>query len=223
MKKLLPLWFILIIIFVVGFVYRNKITVRLTRFRMVHAPLGYSGPLQDPIATHLKEATCWNAYMGSLLPSDELSHSNATNKIGLKRIESTNTYSVGWMEYSIPFLFPEAQDMLTEIAQDFQKSISKQSLPKYKLRVTSLLRSKAAQKRLTNSESPTPYWYGYTFSISHHNFIKINLARNDIDGSILKDTFEQVLIKKRAQNKILVHSDKDSSFFTITLRCPSSK
>lgn len=223
MKKLFPLWFILIVIFVLGFVYRNKITNRLTRFKMVHAPLGYSGPLQDPIAQHLKEATCWNTHTGSSLPSDELSHLNATNNLGLLRIESTNTYSVGWMEYSVPFLFPEAQDMLTAIAQDFQDSINKQSLPKHKLRVTSLIRSKTAQKRLTNSESSTPYWYGYTFSISHHNFIKINIARDDIDGAILKEIFEQVLIKKRAQNKILVHSGKDSSFFTITLRCPSSK
>ena len=66
MKKLFPLWFILIVIFILGFVYRNKITHRLTRFKMVHAPLGYSGPLQDPIEQHLKEATCWNASQAHL-------------------------------------------------------------------------------------------------------------------------------------------------------------
>ena len=219
MKKLLPIWFTLAVILVLGFVYRHKITDRLSRFKMVHAPLGYTGPLQDSIDQHLKEATCWNIHTGSSLPFDKLSHT----ELGLEYIESTNTYSVGWMQYSVPFLFPEAQEILTEIAQDFQNSISKQSLPKYKLRVTSLIRSKMAQKRLTGNELPTPYWYGYTFSISHHNFIKINIARDDIDGKILKDTFEKVLTQKRAENKILVHSDKESTFLTITLRCPFSK
>lgn len=223
MKKLLPLWIVLILILVVGFVYRHKVTHRLQRFKIVRAPLGYTGSLQDPIDQHLKNATCWNTHTGSNLPSDELSHENATKKIGLSYIESTNTYSIGWMEYSVPFLFPEAKTMLSEIAQDFQDSLKQQSLPKHKLRVTSLIRSIGAQKRLTQNESPTPYWYGYTFSISHHHFIKINLLRDTIDGHLLKDTFEKILMKKQKNNKILVHSDKDSSFFTITLRCPSSK
>ena len=121
------------------------------------------------------------------------------------------------------FLFPEAKQMLTEITKSFQESLRQQSLPKHKLRVTSMIRSKSAQKRLTKSDLPTPYGYGYTFSISHHHFFKINLVRDDIDGQILKDTFEKVLIQKRANNKIFVYSDKESSFFTITLRCPSSK
>ena len=223
MKKLIPLWFILIVIFIFGIVYRHKITNRLGRFKLVHAPKGYTGTLQDPIDLHLKEATCWNKHTNAELPSNNLSHLNATNKLGLEHIESTNTYSVGWMEYSVPFLFPEAKDMLVEITDDFKEALKKQSLPKHKLRVTSLVRSTAAQKRLTKSDKPTPYWYGYTFSISHHHFIKINLLRDSIDGQILKDTFEKILIQKRMENKIIVHSDQDSSFFTITLRCPSAK
>ena len=74
MKKLIPLWFILIVIFVFGIVYRNKITNRLGRFKLVHAPRGYTGILQDPIDLHLKEATCWNKHTGAELPSDNLSH-----------------------------------------------------------------------------------------------------------------------------------------------------
>ena len=223
MKKIIPLWSILLIILIAGVVFRQKITNKLGQFKLVHAPLGYTGVLQDPIDLHLKEATCWNTYTGSKLPSKNLSDIKTNNKLGLTYIETTNTYSVGWMQYSVPLLFPEAKEILSEIGEDFKTALEKQSLPKHKLRITSLIRSTAAQKKLTQSDQPTPYWYGYTFSISHRHFSKINLLRDNIDGQLLKDTFEKVLIEKRNQNKILVHSETDSSFFTITLRCPSLK
>ena len=220
MKKLFTLWSILGLSLILGFVFRAQITSKLNSFKLVQSSKGYTGSLNDPIQEHLKHAQCWNKHTGSSLPSDKLSLLNATEYIGLKYIESTNIYSVGWMEYSVPFLFSEAHTVLEEIAQDVQAAIKQKNLPKYKLRVTSLIRSSSSQKKLTQKNEATPYWYGYTFSISHHNFFKVNLFRKDIDGDILKKELEDVLFKKQQQKQILVHSGKDSTFFTITLRCP---
>lgn len=221
MKKILIFWFVLGVILILGFTFRSETSYQLSRLKRVHAPKGYTGILQDPIEQHLAQAECWNKNTGAKLPSDQLSPLNAIDHIGLKYIKSSNTYSVGWMEYSVPFLFTEAHAVLEEIAQEVQDRIKRKNLPSYKIRVTSLIRSKSSQKRLTQNDLPTPYWYGYTFSVSHHNFFKVNLFRQDIDGRILKETLERVLTEKRQANKILVHSGTDSTFFTITLRCPN--
>lgn len=222
MKRVVIAWSIIILVAIIGVVYHAQITNRLSRLKIVHTDHSYSGTLNDPWEAHLKEALCWKEFSGSPLPVDQLAELHSETHSTLEDVSSTNTYSIGWMEHSIPVLYPEAHALLNDIGNDFAKELSVRSLPKHKMRITSLTRSRASQKALTNTTEASTYWYGYSFSISHQNFYKINVFREDIDGTLLQETLEHVLTKYHEEQKIIASGNATDTFFSITLRCPTS-
>lgn len=222
MKRLIITWSIIILVAMLGILYHNQITNRLSRFKIVHTDNNYRGTLIDPLEAHLKEALCWKEFSGSPLPVDHLTDLHSKQHITLEDISSTNTYSIGWMEHSIPVLYPEAHAMLNAIGNDFAKELIAKNLPKHKLRITSLTRSRESQKQLTENTISSAFWYGYSFSISHQNFYKINLFRDNIEGILLQEALVHVLKKYHEEQKILVSALPDQTFFSITLRCPAS-
>jgi hypothetical protein len=219
-KRVVLVWLLLLFVSLFVYEYRSKITNRLLWLRVVRAPIGYNGPLQDSIQNHIEQAECWKKTVGSKLPAQTLKELESTDFKSLKYVLSGNTYSIGWLEHSVPLLYPEAADMLEVIGNDFHEILSSKNQPKYKLRITSLTRSIDSQKNLSGSDNETPFWYGYSFSVSHHNFFKTNIFRDDIDGAELKEALERTLIKLQSAKKILVSAEPEGSYFTITLRCP---
>ena len=220
MKRALPIWIVLIILSAFGYVYRAKITFVLSRIKLVRSTKEYEGPLKDPLQKHIEAAQCLSKLSGSMLPKDTLEDLVATN-LPLEVVTSTNTYSLSYMAYSAPVLQSDAHVLLNEIGTRFWDEVKKQDLPKHKLRITSLTRSKKSQQDISQTTLPTAHWYGYSFSISYRYFYKINILRRDMDGNILKDILEQVLNQLKKEKNILVYGDTEGSFFTITLPCPA--
>ena len=127
------------------------------------------------------------------------------------------------MEYSFPALQAETKDTLDDLAKIFRKKVEKENIPKVKLILTSMTRSRNSQRKLLQKypESPleAPHLYGYTFNVSFKNYKKVNTFRSSIDGKVYKKILEDTLVELRKENKIWVTASKDSSFFMITLRC----
>ena len=220
MKRALPIWIALIILSTFGYVYRAKITAVLSRIKLVRATKGYDGPLKDPLEMHIEAAQCLNKISGLNLPKDRLEDLVNTDT-SLEVVTSTNTYSLSYMAYSAPVLHSETHALLNEIGNRFWDEVEKQDLPKHKLRITSLTRSRQSQQDISQTTLPTTHWYGHSFSISYRYFYKINLLRRDMNGDILKNILEQVLTQIKKEKNILVYGDTEGFFFTITLPCPT--
>ena len=220
MKHALPIWIIVILLSIFGYTYRAKINFFLSRIKLVRAKKDYRGPLNDSLQKHLENAQCLNKIAGSILPKETLDDL-LDPTLALEVISTNNTYSLSYMAYSAPVLHSEAHAMLNEIGTRFWEEIKNQDLPKHKLRITSLTRSKNSQHNISHTTQPTAHWYGYSFSISYRYFYKINLLRADMDGNILKGILENILTKMREEKKILVYGETTGTYFTITLPCPS--
>lgn len=120
-------------------------------------------------------------------------HLSAARKIGIKpvfaredlspdsrellRIGSNDYYNVDRLTHSIPYLVPKASGLLMAIAMNFQDSLASKGMDKYKLIVTSVLRTKADVKRLrkrnVNASENSAHFYGTTFDICYNRFDKV--------------------------------------------------
>lgn len=120
-------------------------------------------------------------------------HLSAARKIGIKplysredlspesnelfMIGSNDYYSVDRLTHSIPYLVPRASGLLMAISMNFQDSLRAKGLDKYKLIVTSVLRTKADVKRLkrrnVNASENSAHFYGTTFDICYNRFDKV--------------------------------------------------
>lgn len=120
-------------------------------------------------------------------------HLSAARKIGIKpvfaredlspdsrellRIGSNDYYNVDRLTHSIPYLVPQASGLLMAIAMNFQDSLASKGMDKYKLIVTSVLRTKADVKRLrkrnSNASENSAHFYGTTFDICYNRFDKV--------------------------------------------------
>ena len=219
MKRALPIWIVVILLGIFGYTFRAKINFFLSRIKLVRATKDYDGLLKDSLDQHLSNAQCLNKMAGSPLPIETLD-GLLDPSLSLEVISSNNTYSLSYMAYSAPVLHSEAHALLNEIGTRFWEEVKTQDLPKHKLRITSLTRSKNSQHNISHTTQPTAHWYGYSFSVSYRYFYKINLLRSDMNGNILKGILENILTKMREEKKILVYGDTKDAYFTVTLPCP---
>jgi len=219
MKRVIPIWIILLFIIVFGYMYRAKISFTLSRLKTVRADKEYRGSLKDSMDQHLKSAQCLHKLSGDSLPKETLDELLTPNSFFVP-ISSTNTYSLGYLNNSAIVLHYDTKIILDEIAKNFAEELKNQNLPKHKLRITSLTRSRQSQKRISGNDLPSAHWYGHTLSISFRYYFKINLTRPDMDGNILKEILEKTLMKMHKEKKIWVTGISEGSYFTITKRCP---
>jgi hypothetical protein len=214
-------WSILLLLVIGGYTYRQPIKLKLINITNVHAPSGYQGVLQDSYTSHINAALCLNKHNKNNLPKETMGE--LENLPFLFNIKSSNLITVGFMEYSFPALQAETKETLDDLAKRFRKKIEKENIPKVKLILTSMTRSRNSQRKLLKKypESPleAPHLYGYTFNVSFKNYQKVNTFRSSINGQIYKKLLEDTLIELRKDKKIWVTGAKDSSFFMITLRC----
>lgn len=87
-------------------------------------------------------------------------------------------YNVDKLTHSIPYLVPRASAVLMAISMNFQDSMASKGMDKYKLIVTSVLRTKEDVKKLrkrnSNASMNSAHFYGTTFDISYNRFIHID-------------------------------------------------
>ena len=142
-------------------------------------------------------------------------------KRGIKRIESCREYYVDNLTHSVPYLVPEAYDLLKEIGARFNDSLAARGGGDYRLKVTSVLRTEGAVKKLrrrnVNATQESAHRYGTTFDISYTKFIcdSVTVARSQED---LKNLLGEVLKQIRDEKKCYVKYERKQGCFHITAR-----
>lgn len=139
----------------------------------------------------------------------------------VKRIESCREYYVDNLTHSVPYLVPEAANLLKEIGSRFNDSLQARGGGDYRLKVTSVLRTEGAVKKLrrrnVNATKESAHRYATTFDISYTKFIcdSVTVARTQED---LKNLLGEVLKQIRDEEKCFVKYERKQGCFHITAR-----
>ena len=115
-------------------------------------------------------------------------------KKDLVKIENNDYYAIDRLTHSVPYLTYEASEVLKQIGKNFQDSLESKGLPKYKMVVTSVLRTKDDIKKLRASGNPnavnnSAHCYATTFDITYVRFKKMNVIRKSVSKKGLEECF----------------------------------
>ena len=152
--------------------------------------------------------------------TDTRSHWNLRRPI--VKIVSCQDYYVEDLTHSVPFLVPEAAHMLHDIGSRFNDTLMARGGGKYRIRVSSILRTPEGVKRLrrrnVNAVDSSVHQMGTTVDISYARFVPS--ADNDVVRSIddLKGVLAEILHDMRAENKCYVKFERKQPCFHITVR-----
>lgn len=139
-------------------------------------------------------------------------------------VGNNDYYNVDPLTHSIPYLVPQASGLLMAIAMNFQDSLASKGMDKYKLIVTSVLRTKNDVKKLrrrnTNASMNSAHFYGTTFDISYNRFDRVGADGEDVEVRELnpKLVLSEVLKDLRDAGKCYVKYEVKQGCFHITVR-----
>lgn len=146
---------------------------------------------------------------------------HATKK--MDEIETNDYYEVEELKHSIPYLIPEAAELLKEVGRNFQDSLYNLNAPLYKIKVTSVTRTvddvKNLRKRNSNSSVNSAHQYGTTFDVSWVRYVKINEQDTmNIDKDRLKMVLASVLRDLHRSDRCYIKHERKQGCFHITVR-----
>lgn len=135
-------------------------------------------------------------------------------------ITDNRFYQLKSLTHSLPYLIPEAVDMLNEIGFRFQERLKEKKYKNFKYRVTSVLRTHDTQSKLGlrngNATAHSAHLYGTTVDISYKNFY--NTETDTIESSYeAVQTLTKVLSEMRQECKLLVIRERKQACFHITV------
>lgn len=139
----------------------------------------------------------------------------------LRKIESCDDFLVDSLTHSMPYLVPEAADLLHEIGKAFTDTIMARGGQRCQIIVTSVLRTEnninKLKRRNVNASASSCHMYGTTFDIS---WIRFNYCDPDYIMYIedLKNILAEVLYDLREQGRCYVKYERKQSCFHITAR-----
>ncbi|MDL2208498.1 DUF5715 family protein [Parabacteroides sp. OttesenSCG-928-O15] len=138
-------------------------------------------------------------------------------------IKTNKYYEVEELTHSIPYLVPEAAELLETIGKNFIDSLKSHNASLYKAKVTSVTRTvddiEKLQKGNINSSSNSAHLYGTTFDISWVRYTKINEKDAlNIEQEDLKMVLAMVLRDLQKQGKCYVKHERKQGCFHITAR-----
>jgi uncharacterized protein YcbK (DUF882 family) len=140
----------------------------------------------------------------------------------LKEIKSGKNYEIDKLTHSIPFLIPQATDLLTQIADNFADSLQNKNAPPYKIIVTSITRTqedvKQLQRKNGNASPNSTHLYGTTFDISWKRFAKGDKSTRTLNEEQLKMVLASVLRDLKKEKACYVKHEKKQACFHITVR-----
>jgi hypothetical protein len=144
----------------------------------------------------------------------------------LVEIQSGEYYKVDSLTHSIPYLIPQAADLLERIGRDFLDSLSAKGLNPNKIVVTSILRTEADVKKLRkgniNASDQSTHRFGTTFDLSYWRFEKVPDLRGrpyeDVPPEQLRAVLGQVLKALHDQGTCYIKYERKQNCFHITVR-----
>ncbi|MCH5240504.1 MAG: hypothetical protein J1F38_09790 [Muribaculaceae bacterium] len=137
------------------------------------------------------------------------------------KVESNSYYHIDSLRHSLPYLVPEAADLLSDIGRNFIDSLHARGGDSYKIKVTSLLRTPESVGRLRrvniNATDSSTHQFGTTFDISYTNFYCLDENRQISQGD-LKNLLGEVLKDLKDQDRCLVKYEYKTGCFHITVK-----
>jgi len=141
----------------------------------------------------------------------------------LVEITDNSYYRVCDLTYSHPYLTPVAEQFLEDLGQRFQEKLDENRLPEYYFQISSLLRTKENQKRLSHSNrnaSPnSSHMYGTTFDIPYFTLVKRTLFWEEAevtDGRASK-LLSKAIGELRYEGRCVVVTERNETCFHITI------
>ena len=138
------------------------------------------------------------------------------------KVVSNKNFYVDDLSHSYPYLVPEAAQLLHDIGRAFNDSLSARGGGKYRMKVTSLLRTPTTVKRLRrvnrNATEESTHAYGTTFDISYSKFICDDAMATHRTFEDLKNLLAEVLKDMHDQGRCYVKFEYKQSCFHITAR-----
>ena len=135
------------------------------------------------------------------------------------KVESNEYYQIDSLRHSIPYLVPEAANLLEQIGKNFIDSLHSRGGDSYKIKVTSILRTPETVSRLRrvniNATDSSTHQFATTFDISYVNFYCTDQNRQINQGD-LKNLLGEVLFDLREQGRCLVKYEYKTGCFHIT-------
>lgn len=144
----------------------------------------------------------------------------------LVRLEDCETYVIQDLTHSIPYLVPEAKELLDLIGRNFQDSLASHGLNPNKMVVTSVMRTEddvaALRKRNANASENSSHRYGTTFDLSYWRYVKIEDLRGrpyeDVPPEQLRAVLGQALRDIHNQGLCYVKYERKQNCFHVTVR-----
>ena len=141
-------------------------------------------------------------------------------------IEDTDTYVLMDLTHSIPYLVPQARDLLDLIGRNFQDSLASHGLNPNKLVVTSVMRTEedvaALRKRNVNASENSSHRYGASFDLSYWRYVKIEDLRGrpyeDVPPEYLRAVLGQALKDLHDRGVCYIKYEKKQNCFHITAK-----
>lgn len=176
------------------------------------------GPLAEVFNDSNKYQYAWAEKLG-IAPIHSLGLAYRTRR-PLLHIKSCEAYGVDELTHSVPYLVPEAADLLETIGYNFIDSLAKRGVDGYKVKVTSLLRTPSSVKSLKrvngNATDSSTHQFGTTFDLSWSKFVCADSSRTIHEGD-LKNVLAEVLLDLRRQKRCMVKFERKTACFHITV------
>ena len=137
----------------------------------------------------------------------------------LVKLESCREYYLDNLTHSLPYLVPEAEQLLRDIGAAFIDSLESRGGGSYRIKVTSVLRTDESVARLRrvnrNATSTSAHIYGTTFDISYAKFIcdSVTVPRTQED---MKNLLGEVMKDMRDRGRCYVKYERKQGCFHIT-------
>lgn len=140
----------------------------------------------------------------------------------LVRIKPNRYYNIRPLTHSVPYLTPEARDLLKLIGIRFQKNLKKAGLPAYKFQISSLLRTVEYQRQLTRvnrnaTPSESSHYYATTFDIAYDKYDRRGCSVSDPE---IEAILENTLTELRSECRLMIIRERSNKCFHITVVCP---
>ena len=137
------------------------------------------------------------------------------------RIATNEHYTVDSLTHSMPFLVPEAAQLLEDIGRRFADTIRCRGGHEYRIKVTSVLRTDRSvaklRRRNRNASEQSAHCYATTFDISYAKFICLD-STFIVSLADLKNILGEILYDERAKGRCYVKFETKQGCFHVTTR-----
>lgn len=140
----------------------------------------------------------------------------------LVKVESCDEFYLDSLSHSMPYLRPQALQLLKDIGRSFTDTIKARTGGKiYRIMVTSVLRTeqsvKMLRRRNRNASENSAHQYATTFDITYIRFMP-GSPDYRLSDECMKNVLAEVLYDLRMKNRCYVKFERKQSCFHITAR-----